>query len=107
MPKETPKVVWEVTSTVHEMSGDLPVITKKLLGHVDSSAYPAIQVNIDLTLTPPANALGPVPVIMERSLGPEAMVAIAKRFPEFRQHRGGHTPGPNWPTFLTFAGRYL
>ncbi len=25
----------------------------------------------------------------------------------FRQHSGGHTPGPNWPTFLTFAGRYL
>jgi hypothetical protein len=25
----------------------------------------------------------------------------------FRQHAGGHTPGPNWPTFLTFAGRYL
>jgi len=25
----------------------------------------------------------------------------------FRQHSGGHTPGPNWPTFLEFAGRYL
>ena len=25
----------------------------------------------------------------------------------FRQHTGGHTPGPNWPTFLTFASRYL
>ncbi|MGC2672491.1 MAG: hypothetical protein WA299_11545, partial [Candidatus Acidiferrum sp.] len=25
----------------------------------------------------------------------------------FRQHSGGHTPAPNWPTFLTFAGRYL
>jgi len=25
----------------------------------------------------------------------------------FRQHTGGHTPAPNWPTFLTFATRYL
>jgi hypothetical protein len=25
----------------------------------------------------------------------------------FRQHDGGHTPAPNWPTFLDFAGRYL
>ena len=25
----------------------------------------------------------------------------------FRQHSGGHTPGPNWPTFLEFARRYL
>lgn len=25
----------------------------------------------------------------------------------FRRHSGGHTTGPNWPTFLTFASRYL
>jgi hypothetical protein len=25
----------------------------------------------------------------------------------FRQHSGGHTNGPNWPTFLTFASRYI
>ena len=24
----------------------------------------------------------------------------------FRQHSGGHTPGPNWPAFLNFAARY-
>ena len=25
----------------------------------------------------------------------------------FRQHHGGHTTGPNWPTFLDYARRYL
>jgi hypothetical protein len=25
----------------------------------------------------------------------------------FRQHTFGHTPAPNWPTFLEFASRYL
>ncbi|MDJ1478949.1 acetylxylan esterase [Cytophagaceae bacterium YF14B1] len=25
----------------------------------------------------------------------------------FRQHSGGHTNGPNWPTFISFAERYL
>ena len=25
----------------------------------------------------------------------------------FRQHAGGHTTGPNWPTFLAFADRYI
>lgn len=25
----------------------------------------------------------------------------------FRQHSGGHTDAPNWPTFLTFASRTL
>jgi hypothetical protein len=25
----------------------------------------------------------------------------------FRQHSGGHTAAPNWPTFLIFASRYI
>jgi hypothetical protein len=25
----------------------------------------------------------------------------------FRQHSAGHTARPNWPTFLTFASRYI
>jgi hypothetical protein len=25
----------------------------------------------------------------------------------FRQHAGGHTVGPNWPTFLQWASQYL
>src|SRR4029077_7909199 len=82
VPKDTPKVVWEVTSTARETSGDVPVVTKKLVGHVDNSAYPLVRVDIQLTLTTPANALGPVPVMMELSFSPEFMAAIAKRFPE-------------------------
>jgi hypothetical protein len=65
VPKVTPKVKWEVTSMTKEVNGDVPVITKKLVGHVDNSSYPLITVDIQLTLTTPANATGPVPVIME------------------------------------------
>jgi hypothetical protein len=65
VPKNLPKVNWEVTSTTNETNGDIPVVTKKLLGHVDNSSYPSITVDIQLTLTTPANAKGPVPVIME------------------------------------------
>jgi hypothetical protein len=25
----------------------------------------------------------------------------------FRQHSGGHTTGPNWPTFIQWAKRYI
>ena len=25
----------------------------------------------------------------------------------FRQHTAGHTPAPNWPTFLDFVARYF
>jgi hypothetical protein len=67
VPANTPKVNWEVVSTTNEMNGDVPVITKNLVGHIDNSSYPEIKVDIQLTLTTPANAKGPVPVIMEFS----------------------------------------
>jgi hypothetical protein len=65
MPKNTPKVNWEVTETVKEMKGEIAVITKKLVGHVDNTACPSIKVDIQLTLTTPENATKSVPVIME------------------------------------------
>src|SRR5205823_730410 len=40
-------------------------ITKQLVGHVDNSSYPLITVDIQLTLSTPANATRPVPVMME------------------------------------------
>lgn len=64
-PKHTPQVNWEVVSTTREMNGPFPVIIKKLVGHVDNSAYKAITVDIQLTLTVPADAKGPAPVMME------------------------------------------
>jgi len=65
VPKNTPKVNWQVVSVVNDSSQKVPAITKKLVGHVDNSSYPAITADIDLSLTTPANAKGPVPVIME------------------------------------------
>jgi hypothetical protein len=65
VPKDTPKVKWEVTATDKQTISEVPVITKRLVGHVDNSAYPAITVDIQLTLTTPANTTGPVPVMME------------------------------------------
>lgn len=69
VPKNVPPVAWKVTSTVHTNNGDMPVITRQLVGHVDNSAYPQIDVNIQLTLTTPAKAAGPVPVMLEFGFG--------------------------------------
>lgn len=60
-PKSTPKVTWEITNTTN----DSTTITKQLLGHVDNSSYPLINVNIQVSLTIPANAATPVPIIMQ------------------------------------------
>ena len=94
VPANLPKVTWEVVSTTPEKNGDVPVITKRLLGHVDNSSYPAIKVDIDLTLTTPANAKGPVPVIMEFGFSREFMAQMAKRFPQFAAGAAGQ--GPTW-----------
>ena len=64
-PKVIPKVTWELVSSTKENYENIPVITKKLVGHVDNSSYPQVSVDIQLTLATPANAKGPVPVIME------------------------------------------
>jgi len=69
VPKETPKVKWEVTDTKKDKVGEVEVVTKKLAGHVDNSSYPPITVDIQLTLTTPADAKGPVPVMMEFGFG--------------------------------------
>jgi len=65
VPKNVPKVKWEVTSTKNEMNGDVPLITKELVGHVDNSSYPEVTVDMRVTLSTPANAKAGVPVIME------------------------------------------
>lgn len=65
MPKNTPKVEWVVKSSTKTVENGIEVITKELEGRVDNSSYPSISVNIQLTLTTPAAAKGPVPVIME------------------------------------------
>lgn len=64
VPKNIPTVTWKVTSETTEMNGNIPVITKKLIGHVDNSSYPLVTIDIELVLSTPANAGGPVPVMM-------------------------------------------
>jgi len=64
LPKKIPAVIWTVDISEREMVGFIPVIAKKLTGHVDNSDYPLINVNISMVLVTPANARGPVPVLM-------------------------------------------
>ena len=96
MPKVTPKVKWEVSSTAKERMGGVEVVTKKLVGHVDNAAYPDVSVDIQLTLTTPANATGKVPVIMEFGYGARPVVAGATAPPP--------PPGPNWRELVLAKG---
>lgn len=95
VPADVPSVHWEVASTTRERNGDHDVIVKKLVGRVDNSAYPAIEVAIDLTLTTPAAASGPVPV----------MLNFGFNFPAgFRPPPASTPQGPTWQQQLLAKG---
>jgi hypothetical protein len=64
VPKNVPKVVWTVTSTARATIAGHEVVGKQLQGHVDNSSYPALNVDIQMTLVTPANAKAPVPVMI-------------------------------------------
>ncbi len=64
VPPNAPHVTWTVASTTNSKVGIFPVVTKQLVGHADNSSCAAINVDIDMTLVTPANAKGPVPVMM-------------------------------------------
>ncbi len=59
-----------------------------------------------------AAAAGPVYKLLGRkdlgtSIFPPVDTTLIDGDLAFRQHHYGHTDAPNWPTFLTFASRYL
>ena len=64
IPPRVPKVVWRVTATERDRVGGIPVTIRRLVGHVDNSSYPLIDVNLSMTLVLPAEAGKPVPVLM-------------------------------------------
>jgi len=70
VPKNVPKVGWSVGPVDHEFIGFSPVIAKEVIGHVDNSSCPDIAVNIRMIVVTPANAKGPVPLLI--MFGPAA-----------------------------------
>ncbi len=64
IPKLIPSVKWTVDITDREWVGRIPVIAKKLTGHVDNTSFPSVQVNISMVLVLPTNVTGPVPILI-------------------------------------------
>jgi lysophospholipase L1-like esterase len=64
VPAGVPKVTWTVAETVETTVGGQPVVARRVIGHVDNSADPAITVDIKMAVVLPVNARGPVPVLV-------------------------------------------
>jgi hypothetical protein len=69
IPKNVPKVNWQVTKTVEGESGGIAIVTKTLVGHVDNAAFPKIKVAIQASFTVPKHASGKVPILLQFDFG--------------------------------------
>jgi hypothetical protein len=65
VPSDVPAVHWEVVSTTPGREGGMAILTRRLIGRVDNSSFPAIAVNIEASLTVPTDAKRPVPVVLD------------------------------------------
>ena len=90
IPPNVPKVTWAVKSTTDSMAGVFPIVEKQLVGHVDNSAYPSINVDIEMTLAMPRNATGPAPVMIMFSSA--AIRQFLASHPEFKKMMGSDPP---------------
>ncbi|PZU59177.1 MAG: acetylxylan esterase [Sphingobium sp.] len=64
VPGTAPRIDWRVVITDRERVGFIPVIARRVIGHADNSAAPDITVDIRMTVVTPANAKGPVPLLI-------------------------------------------
>src|SRR6185312_4815375 len=63
IPQNVPRVRWEVRETREVKAGGKPATQRHIVGSVDNSASPQIEVNISMSLTLPKETKGPVPVL--------------------------------------------
>jgi hypothetical protein len=64
VPKHVPPVTWAVTQTLRAEVAGRPVIGRRLVGRVDNSSFPSVAVEMQLVLVTPADAKGPVPLMV-------------------------------------------
>ena len=91
VPRNVPKVTWSVVNSTQGTMGGRPVVGRQLVGHVDNAAYPAVTVDIQMALVTPADAKGPVPVMIMFSSGALPQPAGGPPPPP---GRGGPPPQP-------------
>ncbi len=109
VPKNVPKVNWTVTTQATDrVVGAIPVVAKRLVGSVDNSAWPAISVDIQMTLVTPKAAKGSVPVLMMfggfGGGGFPRRAGEPERTNRFGAFGGGATAGPSSAEMLIAAG---
>lgn len=89
VPDNVPDVDWIVEDTATGELAGRPVTGRQMIGRVDNSSYPLIDVEIGMNLVLPADAEGPVPVMVMFSFGGNLQQAVGNPAPGGRGGRGG------------------
>ena len=91
IPDNVPTVKWELLKSVDKKIGATDVIEKRLVGRVNNSGCPSIDVNIMMAVVVPKSAKGPLPTLMMfgfTQFGPDGEdIEFGGRF------GGGNRPG--------------
>ena len=69
VPDHVPAVTWSIRQERDDLSGTIPVKLQHVVGTVENSACPEINVEISMSLTVPREAENPVPVLMIAGTG--------------------------------------
>ena len=88
VPDDAPQVRWTIDSTEPGTLGGRPVTRYALTGHAE-------PVRMAATLTVPEAADGPVPAVLQLTVGPEFLARLRERFTE-EQLAAFRGPGPPW-----------
>ena len=103
VPARVPRVDWKAIATREWTLGGRKVVGKQLVGTVDNSAFPAISVEVCMTLVLPAGASRPAPVMimlgggaLPEAAGPEPAKSDGRvpcrRGPQFAPRASASTP---------------
>lgn len=91
IPEGVPAVRWEIRQRREIVAGGKDAIQQHIVGVVDNSACPEIQVNISMSLTLPKDTKEPVPVLL--SFGWTPFEPSPFQFGR-ESNRGGNAPRP-------------
>lgn len=94
IPEGVPSVTWKVVKTIEKKLGEIDVIDKRLVGRVDNTDCPEIEVNIMMSIVVPKQVKGPVPALMQFGFTAWGMDGEDISFggPRFGEQRPGGPP---------------
>jgi hypothetical protein len=89
LPVAIPAVKWDAAAYRDVTIGSVKAVSRRIVGHVDNSAYPAIAVDIQMEETLPADVKAKVPVIIQFGWLTPPKLPAGMKMP-------ASPPGPDW-----------